>query len=331
MMAINSDTLLKVENLHTYIETDAGIIKAVNGVSFTIDRETVVGIVGESGCGKSMTALSIMQLLPERGKVAAGRILFRKRNGEMVDIAKQAPSGNIMRNIRGNEIAMTFQEPMTALNPVFTIGYQIVEAIKLHQKLTSAQAWKLAAEMLGKVGIASPNQRVKEYPYQLSGGMRQRVMIAIALSCNPSLLIADEPTTALDVTIQADILALLQNLQEEFKMSTLIITHDLGVAGEICDYVGVMYMGKIVEYAPADTLYNNPAHPYTVGLFNSLPKLEHNAPRLVPITGSVPDPLNLPEGCSFRARCPRAIEKCKIDPPVTEHGKNHLIRCWNPA
>ncbi|NLL88268.1 MAG: ABC transporter ATP-binding protein [Firmicutes bacterium] len=328
---LDEDTLLKVENLHTYLATEAGLVKAVNGVDITVKKEEVLGVVGESGCGKSITALSIMQLLPQpHGKIHQGKILFRTRQGRVIDLAGQDPTGQVMRRIRGNEIAVIFQEPMTSLNPVYTVGYQIVEAIMLHRQVTRKQAWRMAEEMLAKVGIPSPKQRVGEYPYQMSGGMRQRVMIAMALCCSPSLLIADEPTTALDVTIQAQILDLMMSLQEEFRMSIMMITHNLGVVGRICDNVAVMYMGKIIEYTDVRTLYHNPAHPYTIGLFNSIPKLGENKQRLVPIKGVVPDPVHLPEGCSFKDRCPAATEKCSEEPPFVSVGRDHFARCWHP-
>lgn len=322
------DSLLSVRDLHTYFRTDEGHIKAVNGVSFEIQKERVLGVVGESGCGKSITAMSIMQLLPKpHGQIHAGQILFRRRDKSVVDLVQENPAGPLMRQIRGNEIAMIFQEPMTSLNPVYTIGYQIVEAITLHQKVTQRQAWKMAEEMLANVGIPSPAQRVKEYPYQMSGGMRQRAMIAMALSCNPTLLIADEPTTALDVTIQAQILDLIRRLQEQYKMSILMITHNLGVVSHMCDQVAVMYLGKIVEYTDVRTLFHDPAHPYTVGLLNSIPKMGMRKHRLIPITGVVPDPRAIPAGCSFRERCPVATEQCIEEPPLVTIGDNHAVRC----
>lgn len=328
-LGLGQDILLGVRDLHTYFSTDEGLIKAVNGVSFDITREKVLGVVGESGCGKSITAMSIMQLLPKpHGQIHSGRILFRQRDKGVIDLAKQNPTGALMRRIRGNEIAMIFQEPMTSLNPVYTVGYQIVEAIMLHQKVTEKQAWKMAEDMLGKVGIPSPAQRVREYPYQMSGGMRQRAMIAMALSCNPTLLIADEPTTALDVTIQAQILDLMRRLQEQYKMSIMMITHNLGVVSRMCDDVAVMYMGKIVEYTDVRTLFHHPAHPYTVGLLKSIPKLGARKARLQPIQGVVPDPRDTPSGCSFRERCPMATDRCLQDPPLTSVDDNHLVRCW---
>ncbi|HBG01835.1 MAG TPA: dipeptide/oligopeptide/nickel ABC transporter ATP-binding protein [Firmicutes bacterium] len=327
--ALRENVLLSVRDLHTYFSTDEGLIKAVNGVSFDIQKEAVFGVVGESGCGKSITAMSIMQLLPKpHGQIHSGRILFSHGSEGTVDLAQQDPTGSLMRRIRGNEIAMIFQEPMTSLNPVYTVGFQIVEAIMLHQKVTEKQAWKMAEEMLANVGIPSPAQRVKEFPYQMSGGMRQRAMIAMALSCNPTLLIADEPTTALDVTIQAQILDLMRRLQEQYKMSIMMITHNLGVVSRMCDEVAVMYMGKIVEHAPVRTLFHNPAHPYTVGLLNSIPKLGGRRQRLEPIQGVVPDPRDIPEGCSFRERCPFAWEQCLQDPPNTDLGEKHSVRCW---
>lgn len=330
---LDDNTLLKVDELHTYFSTDEGQLKAVNGVSFDIKKESVLGVVGESGCGKSITAMSIMQLLPRpHGKIHSGEILFRHETGhgeKIIDLSKKEPNGEMMRKIRGNEIAMIFQEPMTSLNPVYTVGYQIVEAIMLHQKVTKKQAWDMAEDMLAKVGIPSPKQRVKEYPYQMSGGMRQRAMIAMALSCNPTLLIADEPTTALDVTIQAQILDLMKSLQEQYKMSIMMITHNLGVVSQMCDQVAVMYLGKIVEYTDVKTLFSNPQHPYTEGLLNSIPRLGANKQRLEPIKGVVPDPRNIPEGCSFRERCPRATEKCLQDPPLMRVDDNHQARCWH--
>jgi len=327
--ALDPDLLLGVRDLHTYFSTDEGLIKAVNGVSFDIARESVFGVVGESGCGKSITAMSIMQLLPKpHGQIHSGHVFFRHGKAGVVDLAQQDPTGSFMRRIRGNEIAMIFQEPMTSLNPVYTVGYQIVEAITLHQKVTEKQAWKMAEDMLARVGIPSPAQRVREFPYQMSGGMRQRAMIAMALSCSPTLLIADEPTTALDVTIQAQILDLMRRLQEEYKMSIMMITHNLGVVSRMCDEVAVMYMGKIVEYAKVRTLFHNPAHPYTVGLMNSIPKLGGRKRRLEPIKGVVPDPRDIPAGCSFRERCPVAMEQCLQDPPLVDLEANHSVRCW---
>src|SRR5690554_3122525 len=326
---LGQDVLLGVRDLHTYFSTDEGFVKAVNGVSFDIKKESVFGVVGESGCGKSITAMSIMQLLPKpHGQIHSGHIFFRRGDGSTVDLARQDPTGSLMRSIRGNEIAMIFQEPMTSLNPVYTVGQQIVEAITLHQKVTEKQAWEMAEDMLAKVGIPIPGQRVREYPYQMSGGMRQRVMIAMALSCNPTLLIADEPTTALDVTIQAQILELMKDLKDRLGTAIVLITHDLGVVAEMAENVMVMYAGEIVEYAKVRTLFHNPAHPYTMGLLNSIPKLGGRRSRLEPIKGVVPDPRAIPAGCSFRERCPSAMDICAQDPPVIAIEKNHSVRCW---
>ena len=285
------DLLLEVKELYTQFVFDEGIVRAVDGVSFDVRRTQVLGLVGESGCGKSVTALSIMQLVPgPRGKITSGQILYyRDGDRDFIDIVNQNPSGPIMRSIRGNEIAMIFQEPMTSLNPVHTVGFQIVESIITHQKVSKPQAWEIATDLLDRVGIPSPSQRVKEYPHQMSGGMRQRAMIAMALSCNPALLIADEPTTALDVTIQAQILDLMRKLQDQYQMAIIIITHNLGVVSKMCDDIAVMYMGKIIEYTDTHRLFHEPAHPYTVGLLNSIPRMGGPRRRLVPIEGVVPD------------------------------------------
>jgi len=328
-MEMGPSALLKVEDLCTYFSYEQGTVRAVDGVSFEVERQKVLGLVGESGCGKSVTALSIMQLVPEHsGRIHSGRILYNRRESGPIDIARLDPKGLVMRNIRGNEIAMIFQEPMTSLNPVYSVGYQIVEAILLHQDVTRKEAWDMAIDMLDKVGIPSPAQRAKEYPHQMSGGMRQRAMIAMALSCNPSLLIADEPTTALDVTIQAQILDLMIKLQDQFHMSIIMITHDLGVVSRMCDDVAVMYMGKIVESAPVEAIFKEPAHPYTVGLMNSIPRLGSRRSKLIPIEGTVPDITEIPEGCSFRPRCPRAMSVCSEEPPLVEVAQGHEVRCW---
>lgn len=327
--AVDADTLLKVDDLRTYFTLDGGVVRAVDGVSFTVGRQRVLGLVGESGCGKSVTALSIMQLVPgPKGKIHSGRILYNRGEKGIIDIARQDPKGLVMRNIRGNEIAMIFQEPMTSLNPTLTVGFQIAEAIILHQKVSKKQAWEIAVAMLDKVGIPSPEQRAREYPHQMSGGMRQRAMIATALSCNPTLLIADEPTTALDVTIQAQILDLMRKLQQQYHMSIIMITHNLGIVARMCDHVAVMYMGKIVEYADVRTVFREPAHPYTIGLLNSIPRLGARRTRLVPIEGVVPNPADLPPGCSFGPRCPRYHDRCREAPPVVKLNGQHEVRCW---
>jgi peptide/nickel transport system ATP-binding protein/oligopeptide transport system ATP-binding protein len=313
-------------DLKTYFSTDEGLVRAVDGVSFQVQQGRTLGVVGESGCGKSVASLSILRLIPSPpGRIAGGQIFFKGR-----DLLKL--SEGQMRKIRGNEISMIFQEPMTSLNPVFTCGDQIVEAIVLHQGKTKKEAKARAVEMLKLVGIPSPQQRVDEYPHQLSGGMRQRVMIAMALSCNPSLLIADEPTTALDVTIQAQILELLAKLGEELAMSVMVITHDLGVIAEVADRVVVMYAGRVAEYADVDPLFNSPLHPYTVGLLQSIPRLGERQDRLKVIPGVVPNPLNFPSACRFNPRCPLVEERCRTEEPnLEEHSPGHFVRCWRPG
>ena len=321
----NGDTLIEVSDLKTYFYTEEGVGTAVDGVSWSLKLGKTLALVGESGCGKSVTALSIMRLIPDPpGRIVGGRVLF-----DGLDL--MAVSEKKMRQIRGNRIAMIFQEPMTSLNPVYTVGNQIVEAIELHQALRGAAAWERAVEMLRQVGISAPEQRVSEYPHQMSGGMRQRVMIAMALSCNPDLLIADEPTTALDVTIQAQILDLLRRLQADKGMSILLITHDLGVVAEMADEVCVMYASRIVERAPADELFAHPMHPYTQGLFRSIPRVGLHKDRLEVIPGNVPNPLSFPGGCHFHPRCPLGSQdrKCQSeDPALKELRPNHWVACW---
>ena len=317
------EVLLEVRDLKTYFYGDNRAVKAVDGVSFSIEQGKTLGLVGESGCGKSVSALSILRLIPSPpGRIVSGEIIFEERN-----LLKLSESG--MRSVRGNDIAMIFQEPMTSLNPVFTIGYQISEAIRLHREASRAEAKSIAVDLLRKVEIPSPEQRYREYPHQLSGGMKQRAMIAMGISCNPKLLIADEPTTALDVTIQAQILDLLMELRDEFKMSTLLITHDLGVVAETADDVAVMYAGQIVEYASTRALFAAPKHPYTLGLFGSLPKLGDKKKYLDAIEGSVPDPADYPVGCRFHPRCNLMEEKCKqTDMELRQIDPGHLVRCW---
>jgi oligopeptide/dipeptide ABC transporter ATP-binding protein len=292
--------------------------------------QKTLGVVGESGCGKSVTALSILGLIPmPPGRIEAGQILYHK-NKKVVDLTKLNPKGSEIRSIRGNEITMIFQEPMTSLNPVFTIGNQIIEPITLHQRLSKKEARNKAIEMLRAAGIPSPERHVDEYPHQLSGGMRQRAMIAMALCCNPSLLIADEPTTALDVTIQAQVLGLMNNLRIEFKTAILFITHDLGVIAHMADDVVVMYLGRIIEGGAVRNIFHNPKHPYTQGLMNSIPSLTTSRKeRLVPIRGVVPDPFEFPQGCGFQPRCPHAVETCKRQiPALREVAPGHLAACW---
>ena len=300
--------LLEVKNLATHFPTREGLVRAVDGVSFYLDRGELLGLVGESGCGKSMTALSVMRLVPPPGKIAAGEILFEVRN--LLKLSNRE-----MRDVRGNDIAMIFQDPMTSLNPVFTVGEQIAEALRLHRRLSRRDARAGAIDAMREVAIPDPDLRVNDYPHQLSGGMRQRVMIAMALACDPKLLIADEPTTALDVTIQAQILELLNHLRKTRDLAILLITHDLGVVAEVADRVAVMYTGKIVEESPVNELFAQPKHPYTEGLLRSVPKLTANdvakAERLKTIEGMVPKPTKLPPGCHFEPRCPYRMPRCK--------------------
>ncbi len=317
-------TLLEIQDLKTYFHTDDGVVRSVDGVSLKIEEGTTLGLVGESGCGKSVTSLSILRLIASPpGKIEGGRILFKGKNLVTLPEAE-------MRSIRGNEISMIFQEPMTSLNPVCTVGDQIGEAIRLHQKVGKKEARERTIEMLKLVGIPAPEQRVDEYPHQLSGGMRQRVMIAMALSCHPALLIADEPTTALDVTIQAQILDLLARLQRELKMAVLIITHDLGVVAEVAKEVAVMYAGQIQEHCDVKEAFYNPLHPYTLGLLTSIPRLDDKRERLHVIPGNVPNPAYFPSGCRFHPRCPFATDRCKVEiPPLVDHLPGHQVRCWN--
>jgi peptide/nickel transport system ATP-binding protein len=320
-------TVLDVVDLRTHFHTEDGVVKAVDGVSFRIEKGKVLGVVGESGCGKSITALSIMNLVPRPGRHAGGQILYHPEDGGPVDLTTLEPDGRDMTGMRGNRIAMIFQEPMSALNPVLTVGAQIAEAILLHRRVPQDEARAIAIEMLAKVGIPDPRQRVDEYPFQLSGGMRQRAVIAMALSCRPNLLIADEPTTALDVTVQAQILRLMRSLQGEMGMSIMMITHDLGVIAKMAHEVVVMYLGKIVERGSVRDIFHRPVHPYTKGLLNSLPRLDQKR-RLVAIQGVVPTPYELPPGCGFAKRCPMRFEKCGTMPPELPVADGHSARCW---
>lgn len=316
--------LVNIKNLRTYFHTEDGVVRAVDDVSLKIKEGETIGIVGESGCGKSITAMSIMRLIGGSGNIESGVIEFEGK-----DILKLDESE--MRNIRGNKISVIFQEPMTSLNPVFTIGSQITEAITLHQDVSQKDAELKAIETLKLVGIPRADEIVKEYPHELSGGMRQRAMIAMAVSCNPKLLIADEPTTALDVTIQAQILDLMRDLKNKLGTSIMLITHDLGVIAEMADYVVVMYAGKVVEEAPILEIFKNPMHPYTVGLLNSKPSLTQDKERLHSIPGQVPNPLKMPEGCYFNPRCNKAMDICrKKMPEVIDRGADgvHKVACW---
>ncbi len=319
-----SDNILEIENLSTHFFTRAGTVKAVDDVSFNLLRGSTLALVGESGSGKSVTSLSIMRLIMPPGKTIAGRVIFNGRDLMKLD------SGE-MRQMRGREIAMIFQDPMTSLNPVYTVGDQIAEAIELHERLSRKHAWAKAVEMMQRVKIPDAARRARDYPYQLSGGMRQRVMIAMALSCNPKLLIADEPTTALDVTIQAEILDLIKGLKDDFDLSMLLITHDLGVVAETADRVAVMYAGRIIEQSPVREIFRSPKHPYTEGLLRSVPRLTEEGirrRRLETIEGVVPSLLDLPAGCKFAPRCSYVIEDCTlIEPALVQINKEHLARC----
>jgi peptide/nickel transport system ATP-binding protein len=323
-------SLVDIQNLKTYFYTDEGVIRAVDDVSLRIPRGKTLGLVGESGCGKSVTAMSVIRLIASPGRIAGGRILMHSSdNGDQPTVLSELPEDE-MREIRGSRISMIFQEPMTSLNPVHTIGAQISEAIRIHQRASKAEARNRTIEMLRKVRIPSPEKRVDDYPHQFSGGMRQRAMIAMALSCNPELLIADEPTTALDVTIQAQILDLLRELQADSGMSILMITHDLGIIAEMADDVAVMYASKVVEYAPVRELFGNPLHPYTYGLFQSRPEPgKSRATRLNTIPGMVPSPTHFPAGCKFHPRCPFCqTPKCTTEEPdLRELMPGHWVRC----
>ena len=324
-MAGANHFLLTIRNLHTYFFTDEGVAKAVDGVDLELKEGGTLGVVGESGCGKSVTALSVMRLIPDPpGKITQGEILFAGTN--LLNLSEAE-----MRKIRGRSISMIFQEPMTSLNPVFQIGDQISEVLRLHEGLSRREAWDRSIEMLKLVGIPSPERRVQEYPHQLSGGMRQRAMIAMALACSPKLMIADEPTTALDVTIQAQILELMNRLQREKGMSVILITHNLGVIAETAQKVAVMYAGRIVEYAEVKPIFGNPMHPYTQGLLKSIPRLDEDharKARLEAIPGLVPSLLELPKGCKFSNRCKYVFEKCGEEPQLIEAEPGHLVRCW---
>jgi len=327
---MENNLVLKVNNLKTYFYLDEGTLKAVDDVSLKVKKKKTLGIIGESGCGKSVTAQSVLRIVPHPGKTIEGEIILYQ-DSKALDLCKLDPYGKKVRTIRGKDITMIFQEPMTSLSPVHTIGNQIMEAILLHVTKDKDHARELAIEMLYKVGMPNPYQRIDEYPHQLSGGLRQRAMIAMALSCSPSLLIADEPTTALDVTVQAQILELMKNLQDQFGMAIMYITHNLGVIAEISDEVAVMYLGRVVEYAPVAEIFHDPLHPYTVRLLKSIPRVGKKAKeRLEAIKGTVPLPLDLPRECGFYPRCPEAKEGIcnKNIPPLIKVKENHLVRCF---
>ena len=312
-------SLLKIDDLTIHFRTEDGDVQAVNGISLSVDPGKTLGRVGETGAGKTTTALGILRLVPEPGKILSGSIEYKGR-----DILQM--SEKEVQDLRGNEISMIFQDPMTALNPVMTVGDQIAEVILRHQECTKAEAQKRMLEMLGKVGISA--DRAGDYPHQFSGGMKQRIIIAIALACNPKLLLADEPTTALDVTIQAQVMRMVNELKRELGTSMILITHDLGIVAESCDAVAIMYAGRIVEYGSLEDIFDHTAHPYTIGLFGSIPRLDLDTERLQPIQGLMPDPINLPTGCSFHPRCPYATRECVENvPEAKEVSPGHLVRC----
>jgi len=332
------DDLVEVSDLKVHFFTDEGVVRAVDGVDLILKRGQTLCLVGESGCGKSVTSRALLQIVDPPGKIVSGEILYQLKldNGldgpegmyEIVDIAKLNLKSREIREIRGKEISMIFQEPMTSLSPMYTVGNQIMETIRLHTNLSKAEARTLGIEMLGRVGIPKPDRLIDEYPFRLSGGMRQRVMIAMALSCNPKLLIADEPTTALDVTTQANILDLMRDLQQQYHMALLFITHDLGVVAEIADEVAVMYLGRIVEKGSVYTIFNAPKHPYTQVLLRSIPKIGRSREKLETIRGMVPNPYRRPGGCPFHPRCTQAIPECRtIVPSVTWVDENHSVQC----
>lgn len=321
------ERLLTIKDLSTHFFTHAGVVKAVNGVSFTLDRGETIGIVGESGSGKTVAAMSLMRLIPDPpGKVVEGSLMLGDRDLRTI-------SDDEMRAVRGNDIAMIFQDPMTSLNPVMKVGKQIAEAIMLHQDKGKSEAWQMAADLLARVGIPDADKRISQYPFEFSGGMRQRVMIAMAISCNPDVLIADEPTTALDVTIQAQIIDVVREMQAQFDSGVILITHDLGVIAEISDKVMVMYGGRTVEYGPVDEIFYNAHHPYTWGLLASLPRLDASEKtRLTPILGQPPNLITLPPGCPFTARCPYRRPQCRDNWPEHESvGPDHGVHCWIPV
>ncbi len=344
-MENNGNTLIQVKNLKTYFFLDEGIVKAVDGADFSIQRGKTLGVVGESGCGKSVTARSIMRILAKSARIVDGEMIFHRQVNEVtaggpsggqltetLDLVKQDAYGEVMRTIRGGEISMVFQEPMTSLSPVHTIGNQISEVITLHQKVDSKEGREKTIDMLDKVGMPLPSRTVDRYPHELSGGMRQRAMIAMALSCHPSMVIADEPTTALDVTTEAQILTLMRQLQNDLGMAIMFITHNLGVIAQMAERVVVMYLGKVVEDADIDTLFYNPMHPYTQALLQSIPRLgsiKQKSYRLASIRGVVPDPYNLPKGCPFHPRCSKRISGvCDVlDPPNIQVDEGHTVRC----
>ena len=325
-----AESVIEIEDLSVHFAVDEGTLKAVDGVSFAIQEQQVFGLIGESGCGKTVTAQSLMRLVPKPGRIVNGSIRYQTGLGDAIDLAQVDPAGTEIRAIRGNEIAMIFQEPMSSLSPIHSIGNQLMEAVLLHVTGNKREAYKIALEMLDLVGIPNPVQRMDEYPHHFSGGMRQRVMIAMALACRPRLLIADEPTTALDVTVQAQILDLIARTQSQFQMAVLYITHDLGIIAEICDRVAVMYLGKIVEQGSVRDIFHNPLHPYTRRLLASTPRIGQHAERLLSIEGTVPIPIGMPIACGFCSRCPDMIAgSCDAAlPALVELEDDHFVRCF---
>ncbi|MCY3865804.1 MAG: ABC transporter ATP-binding protein [Chloroflexi bacterium] len=325
-----ADPVIDVQDLSVQFAVDEGTLKAVDGVSFAIEEQQVFGLIGESGCGKTVTAQSLMRLVPKPGHIVNGQINYRADQGGAIDLAALEPSGTEIRAIRGNEIAMIFQEPMSSLSPIHSIGNQLMEAVRLHVTANRREAYQIALEMLDLVGIPNPVQRLEEYPHHFSGGMRQRVMIAMALACRPRLLIADEPTTALDVTVQAQILDLIARTQSQFQMAVLYITHDLGIIAEICDQVAVMYLGRIVEQGSVRDIFHNPLHPYTRRLLAATPRIGQHAERLQSIDGTVPIPIGMPRACGFSSRCPDIIAgSCDVAlPALVEIEDDHYVRCF---
>ncbi|NSW90740.1 MAG: ABC transporter ATP-binding protein [Firmicutes bacterium] len=323
-----NDIILTVDGLKTYFYIDKQVIKSVNGVSLKVRRGKTLGLVGESGCGKTVTSLSILQLLPKLARISGGSIVYHSLKGD-IELRNLPRNGKKMRSIRGKEIAMIFQDPMTSLNPVYPIGYQIMENLLYHENISKVDARKKVIKLLSELGIPKPESRIDDYPHQFSGGMRQRVMIAMAMICNPSLLIADEPTTALDVTIQAQIIEIMKQVQREHGTSIMLITHNMGLIADMADDVAVMYMGKIVESGTIQDVLGNPQHPYTRALLKSVPVLGiGKRRRLEPIRGTTPDPLNMPEGCEFSTRCDYVTDQCSTEPPVLDIGSGHLVKCW---
>jgi oligopeptide/dipeptide ABC transporter ATP-binding protein len=327
-----TDPLLEISDLKIHFFTDEGVVKAVDGVDLTLERGKTTCLVGESGCGKSVTSRALLQIIRSPGKLVSGQMRYHQKRAdgkvEVIDLARLDPKGNAIRQIRGKEIAMIFQEPMTSLSMMHTVGNQIVEAIRLHESVSKEEARNRAIELLRLVEIPRPERLIDEYPFRLSGGMRQRAMIAMALSCNPTLLVADEPTTALDVTTQAQILKLMRALQAQYGMAMLFITHDLGVVAEIADDVAVMYLGRVVEQSDVDTLFHNPKHPYTQALLQSIPKIAAQRQQLNPIKGMIPSPFRRPWGCTFHPRCTQRLAHCnRVEPGMTQLSDNHQVRC----